>query len=193
MLKLTFDSACYNSHINNSASFCGFRLSLGGQYSIRLTAYPIIWSWPAKRLVKVSWQAWPIFGPTSGGQCRPIVGQTFLLFLARLCQFWPRPAAACPGHADLIYVFCFSFSILALANHGQARLGWPCGRGFHGFFIPWSTWPKHDHKPGSPRLSGRALTPVYPGLAGFLMQGHMYALRPFQFRWVHLLVTNISE
>ena len=52
------------------------------------------------RMVKVSWHAWPISGPTSRGQCRPIVGQTFLLFLARLCQFWPQPAAACPGHAD---------------------------------------------------------------------------------------------
>ena len=59
------------------------------------------------RLVKVSWHAWPIFGPTSRGQCRPIVGQTFLLFLARLCQVWPRAAEACPGHADHLCFFAF--------------------------------------------------------------------------------------
>ena len=59
------------------------------------------------RLVKVSWQAWPIFGPHQLWPCRPIVGQTFLLFLARLCQFWPPPAVACPGHADHLCFLLF--------------------------------------------------------------------------------------
>ena len=39
MLKLTLTQHCYNSHINDSASFCGFR-QLGWTnfyYSIRLT------------------------------------------------------------------------------------------------------------------------------------------------------------
>ena len=68
-----------------------------------------------------------------------------------------------------IYVFCFSFSILAPENRGRAGLAlW---LRLPRFFIPWPTWPKPGHKPGSPQLSGRALTPVYPGLAGFLMQG----------------------
>ena len=157
---------CYNSHINNSTSFCGFRLSLGGLYSIRLTTQginPEQVCMPCNlilaRLVKVPWQAWPIFGPTNCGQCRPIKSQTFLLFLARLCQFWPRPVQA----MQTIYVICFSFSILALANRGQAGPGWPCGRGFPSFFIPWPTWPKPGHKPGSPRLSGQVLTPVWLG------------------------------
>ena len=45
---------------------------------------------------------------------------------------------------------------------GQAGLGlWPWHSGF--FFIPWPTWPKPGHKPGSPQLSGQALTPVWPG------------------------------
>ena len=54
---------------------------------------------------------------------------------------------------------------------GLVRPGWPCGPGFPGFFIPWPAWPKPGLWPGSPRLSGQALTPVFPGLAVFLMQG----------------------
>ena len=124
------------------------------------------------RLVKVSWQAWPIFGPqqlwpVQANYCRPNVSafpcqalpvltlasrglsrpcRPFMLF-AFLSQFWPWPTAARPGRA------------------GPVAAASPV------FFIPWPTWPKPGHKPGSPRPSGWALTPVYPSLAGFLMQG----------------------
>ena len=58
-----------------------------------------------------------------------------------------------PDHVT-IYVFCFSFSVFGPGQllPGQARLGlWPRHSGF--FFIPWPTWPKPGHKPGSPQLS----------------------------------------
>ena len=64
------------------------------------------------RLVKVSWQAWPLFGPHQLWPVQAIVGQTFLLFLARLCQFWPRPAVAC---------LCF---LLFFLNFGPGQ-PWP--------------------------------------------------------------------
>ena len=119
------------------------------------------------------------------------LGQARQGFLASLTNFWPhqlqpvqgnncRPnVSAIPRQALLvltpamktIHVFCFSFSILAPANRGQARPGWPCGRGFPVFFFPWPAWPKPGLWLGSPWLSGPALTLVYPGLAGFLMQG----------------------
>ena len=127
------------------------------------------------RMVKVSWHAWPISGPTSRGQCRPINCRPN--FSAFPCQALPALTPASRGLSRPCRPFmflCFSFSILAPANCGQARPGWPCGRGFPDFFIPWPTRPKPDHKPGSPWLSGRALTPVYPGLAGFLMQGYLH-------------------
>ena len=114
------------------------------------------------RLVKVSWQARPIFGPASSGQCRPIVGQTFLLFLARLCQFWPWPATACPGHADLV---CFLLFLLNLGHGqlqpGQARLTlWPQ---LPWFFYPLANIAKARPQAGlTPANSGQALTPVWP-------------------------------
>ena len=60
---------------------------------------------------------------------------------------------------------------MAPASRGLARPGWPCGRGFPGFFIPWPTRPEPGPWPDSPRLSGQALAPANPGLARFLMQG----------------------
>ena len=114
------------------------------------------------RLVKVSWQARPIFGPASSGQCRPIVGQTFLLFLARLCQFWPWPGMACPGHADLV---CFLLFLLNL-GHGQLQPGqagltlWPQ---LPWFFYPLANIAKARPQAGlMPANSGQALTPVWP-------------------------------
>ena len=126
-------------------------------------------------------------------------------FLASLTNFWPRqprpvqancrpnfsafPCQALPASRGLcrpcrpFYVFCFSFSILGPSNRSQVRPGWPCGRGFPGFFIPWPTWPKPGHKLGSPQLSGRALTPVYPSLAGFLMQGLVIRCTPNLSTW----------
>ena len=76
------------------------------------------------RLVKIPWQAWPIFGPqqlwpVQANYCRPNVSafpcqalpvltlasrglsrpcRPFMLF-AFLSQFWPRPTAARPGRA----------------------------------------------------------------------------------------------
>ena len=54
-----------------------------------------------------------------------------------------------------------------------ARPGLPLGRGFPVFFIPWPARPKPGLWPGLTRLSGQALTPVFPGLAGLLMQGQI--------------------
>ena len=118
--------------------------------------------------------------PVQGNNCRPNVSaipRQALLVLTPASRSLPQPAAAYPGQPQpvpamkTIHVFCFSFSILAPANRGQARPGWPCGRGFPVFFSPWPAWPKPSLWLGSPWLSGPALTPVYPGLAGFLMQG----------------------
>ena len=66
---------------------------------------------------------------------------------------------------------------LAWVGRTQARPSWPRGRGFPGFFIPWPAWSKPGHRPGSPRLSGQALTLVYPGLTRLLMQGNFVAKR----------------
>ena len=88
------------------------------------------------RLVKVSWQAWPIFGPANRSQCRPIVGQTLALpvltptshglsrpcrpfmFFAFPCQFWPRPTAARPGRAGPVAGASPVF--LSPDQHGQS-------------------------------------------------------------------------
>ena len=67
------------------------------------------------------------------------------MFFAFPSQFWPRPTAARPGRADPVAVASLFF------------------------FFPWPAWPKPGLWLGSPWLSGPALTPVYPGLAGFLM------------------------
>ena len=71
------------------------------------------------RLVKVSWEAWLIFGPACRGLSRPC--RPFMLF-AFPSQFWPRP------------------------YRGQARPGWPCGHGFPRFFYPLANkakaWPQ---------------------------------------------------
>ena len=62
-----------------------------------------------------------------------------------------------------IYVFCFSFSSLALANRGQARPGWPCGRGFPVFFYPLANMAKTRPQAG--------LTPAFrPGFEPGLPQ-----------------------
>ena len=107
------------------------------------------------RLVKVSWQAWLIFVPHQlwpvQANCRPNVSA----FPCRLCQFWPLPAVACPAHADHL---CFLLFFLNFGpgqpRPGQAGLAlWPQ---LPRFFYP---------------LANMALTPVYPGLAVFLMQG----------------------
>ena len=110
MLKLTLTQHCYNSHINNSASFCGFR-QLGWTnffYSIRLTILGKPWTsrhalWfdldqDGQGFLARLTNFWP--HQPRPVQANNIVGQTFLLFLARLCQLWPQPAVACPGHAD---------------------------------------------------------------------------------------------
>ena len=106
--------------------------------------------------------------PVQGNNCRPNVSaiprQALLvltsasrglfqpwrpfMFFAFPSQFWPQPTVARPGQAGLTL---------------WPRL--PC------FFFPWPAWPKSGLWLGSPWLSGRALTPVYPGLAGLLMQG----------------------
>ena len=105
--------------------------------------------------------------PVQGNNCRPNVSaiprQALLvltpasrslsrpwrpfMFFAFPSQFWPRPTAARPGRAD------------------------PVAAASLFFFSPWPAWPKPSLWLGSPWLSGPALTPVYPGLAGFLMQG----------------------
>ena len=182
MLKLTLTQHCYNSHINNSASFCGFR-QLGWTnffYSIRLTTLGKPWTsrhalWfdldqDGQGFLARLTNFWPHQPRPVQANCRPN-------FSAFPCQALPALTPASRGLSRPCTPFmflCFSFSILAPANCGQARPGWPCGRGFPDFFIPWPTRPKPDHKPGSPWLSGRALTPVYPGLAGFLMQGYLH-------------------
>ena len=83
--------------------------------------------------------------PVQGNNCRPNVSaipRQALLVLTPASRSLPQPAAAYPGQPQpvpamkTIHVFCFSFSILAPANRGQARPGWPCGRGFPVFFFP---------------------------------------------------------
>ena len=108
--------------------------------------------------------------PVQGNNCRPNVSaiprQALLvltpasrslsrpwrpfMFFAFPSQFWPRPTTARPGRADPVAVASLFF------------------------FFPWPAWPKPGLWLGSPWLSGPALTPVYPGLAGFLMQGFDY-------------------
>ena len=112
--------------------------------------------------------------PVQGNNCRPNVSaipRQALLVLTPASRSLPRPAAACPGHEDHS---CFLLFLLNFGP-GQPRPGqagltlWPRLPCF--FFFPWPAWPKPGLWLGSPWLSGPALTPVYPGLAGFLMQG----------------------
>lgn len=103
------------------------------------------------RLVKVSWHAWPIFGPTSRRHCGPIVGQTFLLFLARLCQLWPRPAEACPGHADHLCFFAFPSQF----GPGKLRPG-------HAGLALWPRLPRFFLSPGQ-HYQSVATSRAHPG------------------------------
>ena len=117
------------------------------------------------RLVKVSWHAWPIFGPTSRRHCRPIVGQTFLLFLARLCQFWPRPAEACPGHADHFF-FCFSLSIWPRQTAARPRRAGPVAAASPVFLSPgqhYQSVATSRAHPGFQAGLWPRSTPVWPG------------------------------
>ena len=63
-------------------------------------------------------QALLVLTPASRGLSRPCRPFMFFAFPS---QFWPRPTAARPG---------------------QARPGWPCGRGFPGFFYPLASMAK---------------------------------------------------
>ena len=113
------------------------------------------------------------FGPASHSQCRPI-NYCRPNFFAFPCQALPVLTPASRGLSRP----CRPFMFFAFPSQvwpwptvaRQGRAG-PVAAASPFFFIPWPTWPKPGHKLGSPQLSGRALSPVYPSLAGFLMQG----------------------
>ena len=118
---------------------------------------------------RLSWPGWPVQARlvSSGraGQFRlGWTAQAGLTSSGRAGQLrlgWPVQA----GLAGLFLLFPWP------PWHVLARPGLPLGRGFPVFFIPWPARPKPGLWPGFPRLSGQALTPVFPGLAGLLMQG----------------------
>ena len=118
------------------------------------------------RLVKVSWQAWPIFGPqqlwpVQANYCRPNVSafpcqalpvltlasrglsrpcRPFMLF-AFLSQFWPRPTAARPGRAGPVAAASPVF--LSPGQHGQSLATSQAHPGLQAGLWPQSTpvWP----------------------------------------------------
>ena len=80
---------------------------------------------------------------------------------------WPVQAGlASSGRAGRSF---FAFSLATLACFGQTGLApWPR---LPRFFIPWPARPKPGILPGLPRLSGQALTPVFPGRPGSWCKG----------------------
>ena len=146
------------------------------------------------RLIKVSWQAWPnYFWPR---QPQPVQANCRPNFSAFPCQALPVLTPASRGLSRP----CRSFMFFAFPSQvwpwptaaRQGRAG-PVAAASPFFFIPWPTWPKPGHKPGSPQLSGRALSAVYPSLAGFLMQGLVTRCTPNLSTWCfQVTVTSLK-
>ena len=146
------------------------------------------------RLVKVSWQAWPnYFWPR---QPQPVQANCRPNFSAFPCQALPvlTPASRSLSRPCRSFMF-FAFPSQVWPWPTAARQGraGPVAAASPFFFIPWPTWPKPGHKPGLPQLSGRALSPVYPSLAGFLMQGLVTRCTPNLSTWCfQVTVTSLK-